>query len=204
MSTVNGDGNLSHFPQITPHLSFVGDPHNKANAEKVIKAFEDHVIPKLSSFRTGTIHADVNGLNIIIRRPPGDDQYHVVGFIDFANSIHTCIIFELGISIAHIMRDNIDHVGTIIKAVELAGPLIGSYNHVLPLTADEFDSLYYLVLARCVFLAVLGAQNQKEEPSNAVFSSHNALSWRVVDELLTTPKLEVDMVWKKHIKELAT
>lgn len=156
--------------------------------------------PKIPSFRTGIIHADVNGLNIIVNKT--DDAYHVTGIIDFNDCINTCIIFELGISLAHMMRDNLPYIGTISDTVELVRPLISAYNKVLPLSNEELDSLYYLVLARIVLIAVNGARDHKAEPWNNCFIDHNAKNWTLVNKLLSIPKEKVDEVWKKQMTKV--
>ena len=40
--------------------------------------------------------------------------------------------------------------------VEFMGPAIPGYNDILPLSTDEFDCLYYLVLIRSVQSALIG------------------------------------------------
>ena len=199
MSTVSDEWNLTCFPQMQRYLSIIDDPCNLRNATKVIQLFKEHVSPKLASFRTGIIHADVNGLNVIVKkqRSSCDEVYHVAGLIDFSDSIHTCIVFELAISAAHMMGDNLPHFDSVAAAVELVGPLVGAYNSILPLAEDEFDSLYYLVLARCVLVAINGTRHQKEDSSNSVFSEHRV--WTLVDELLNFTKVKVDTIWKKYI-----
>ncbi len=166
----------------------IEDASNKSNAEKVIRNFEEFVSPRLSSFRKGIIHTDLNGHNIILKQDPTGSAYHVAGFIDFNDSIQTCIVFELGVSLAHIMRDMLRPAVT--DTVELVGPLVSGYNSVLPLTPDELDSLYHIVLARSVFLAINAERVCRTDPANtAHVISSISKSWAFVHAMLSIPSI---------------
>lgn len=181
------------------YLKDLDDASQVANGEKIFKAFEEHVSPRIPSFKRGIIHGDLNGLNIVLkRRPHTDDGYHVAGFIDFNDCVKTCVVFELGISLAYIMLDNPTPVHC-SNVVEFVGPLIGAYNNILPLTAEELDSLYYLVLARCCQTALNGLRSHKVEPTNSYLLTTPRKSWVLIDQLLNTPKSVVDDTWKNYI-----
>lgn len=201
ISEVSRDWDLIHFPELKRYLKDIEDPQNQRNAEKVIQYFEEHVSPKIPSFRRAIIHGDLNGMNIVLKdKLPIDNGYHVAGFIDFNDSIKTCVIFELGISLAHIMSENM-FPGSCSSAVEFVGPMIAAYNRVLPLSTEELDSLYYLVLARCCLLAINSVRSFTEEPWNTYMISHREGKWKLVDYLLSIPKHQVDRVWSGYISE---
>lgn len=185
-----------HFLSMKQYLKDLDDSSQISNGEKVFKAFEEHVSPKIPFFKRGIIHGDLNGLNVVLKQ--FDEAYHVAGFIDFNDCIKTCIIFELGISLAYIMQENTTPIYC-TNAVEFVGPLIGAYNKVLPLTPEELDSLYYLVLARCCQTALNGIRSHKVEPSNSYLLTTPRKSWILIDQLLNTPKNVVDDVWKNYI-----
>ena len=173
------------------------DDSKKINvAEKVIKMFEENVVPKIPSLEMGIIHGDYNGLNIILKRN-STECYDIVGLIDFNDSLKTCKIFDLGICLAYIMLENLDP-STSPNVVEFVGPIIRGYHSILPLSTDEFDSLYYLVLARCIQSAVNAALAFKAEPWNSYLLTTPSKAWRLVDVLLDTTKHEVDRIWKKY------
>lgn len=195
----NADWDLMYFLNMKHYLKDLDDPTQIANGEKVFKAFEEHVSPRIPSLRKGIIHGDLNGLNIVVKQKlPTEDAYHVTGFIDFNDCVETCVIFELGITLAYIMLDNPTPVHC-SNAMEFVGPLIAAYNKVLPLTADELDSLYYLVLARCCQSALNGLRSHKVDPSNLYLLTTPRKSWVVIDQLLNTPKSVVDDTWKNYI-----
>ena len=180
------------------YLSELDSLSQIANAEKIFKAFEERVCPMIPSFKRGIIHGDLNGQNIVLKQTAADSAYHVAAFIDFNDAIETCVIFELGISLAYIMLENLTPVHC-SSVVEFVGPLIGAYNSVLPLTAEELDCLYYLVLARCCQTALNGLRSHKVEPSNTYLLTTPHKSWMLIDQLLNTPKDFVDNMWKKYM-----
>jgi Ser/Thr protein kinase RdoA (MazF antagonist) len=198
ISEVSHDWNLIHFPDLRCYLEHL-DPAHKGNAERVIHDFEDHVTPLIPSLRQSVIHSDLNGLNIVLKDKVSiDGGYHVAGFIDFNDSVETCVIFELGISLAYIMMENL-HPITCSSVVEFVGPMIGAYHSVLPLSAEEVDVLYYLVLARCCQVAINSMRSFAAEPWNLYLTNWTDKGWRLVDYLLSVPKSYVDRTWLQYI-----
>lgn len=186
-----------HFLGMKSYLQELEDPYQMANGKKIFKAFEEHVTPKIPFLKRGVIHGDLNGLNIVLRdrHPTG---YHVAGFIDFNDAVKTCTIFELGISLAYIMQENLRPVSC-CSALEFVGPMIGAYHSILPLSAEELDCLYYLVLARSCQTALNGMRAHKVEPWNSYLLTTPHKSWVLIDELLNTPKQKIDDIWGNFI-----
>ena len=188
------------------HLDSIHDVSNRGNAEKIFKGFEEFVSPRLPSFRRGIIHADLNGTNIIVARDTADhDEYRVNGFIDFNDSIFSCIIFELSICLAHIMRNHLASATvadsatqplTLIDTLNLTGPLISGYNSILPLTYEELDSLYYIILARLLFIAINSERVHRADPENTMhIVTSISDSWNFINHMLCIPKETVDKLW---------
>jgi Ser/Thr protein kinase RdoA (MazF antagonist) len=175
----------------------VDDPDRKSKAEVIFKYFDDYVVPKIPCFGKGIIHGDCNGLNIILDKKHNNSLYEVAGVIDFGECIASPTVFDLGTCLPYIMMENMNpyHCS---NAIEFVGPLIQGYDSVLPLNSDEFDSLYYLVLARCIQTAVLGAHCFKAEPWNTYLLTTPEKAWTLVDLLLSTSKEVVNETWKKY------
>ncbi len=184
------------------YLQDLDDSSQISNGSKIFSAFEEHISPKIPSLRKGIIHGDLNGLNIVLKRQHSakGNEYSVAGFIDFNDCVKTCVIFELGISLAYIMQENLEPVHC-SNAMEFVGPLISAYNSVLPLSAEELDCLYYLVLARCCQTALNGTRAHKVEPWNSYLLTTPQKSWVLVDMLLNFPKSKVDNIWKNYINK---
>ncbi len=182
------------------YLQEIDDPLRRSKVARIFQGFEENVSPKLSTFRTGMIHGDLNGRNIIL-----DDivsyttnTYHPEGLIDFGDSIKTCIVFDLAIALAYAMMENLEPV-TCSSVVEFVGPLIGGYNSIFPLTADELNSLYWLILSRSTQSALNGEMAFKAEPWNDYLLISLNKAWKLIEYLMGVPKSEVDRIWKNYI-----
>lgn len=183
------------FTSVRKFLDDVDDPGRRSKAKVVFKFFEDYVAPKIPSLETGIIHGDCNGMNIIVKKQATTNSYQVAGLIDFGDCSKCCTIFDLGISLAYIMMENLN----CSNVVDLVGPVIQGYHGVFPRSEEEFDLLYYLVLARCVQTAIMGAHCFKAEPGNSYFLVSPEKAWKVIHLLLSTGKEEVDRTWKTRM-----
>ena len=178
-------------------LKEIDDPNKRSKAERIFKSFQKDVSPKIPTFTKSIIHNDPSGFNIIMTL--ADNTCHLAGLIDFGGSCKSCCIFDLGISLAHIMLENLEPV-TCSSVIEFVGPLISGYNSILPLSTDEFDVLYYLVLTRCLQAAVMGEIAYKAEPWNTYLLSIPQKAWLLIDKFLfTTSKGKIKEVWKNYI-----
>ena len=155
--------------------------------------FQQNVVPRMPSLQKGIIHGDFNGLNIIVRKN-SSDAYNLVGVIDFNDCTKTCTVFDLGICLAYLMLENMDSP----SVVEFVGPVIRGYHSILPVSTDEFDCLFYIVLGRCIQSAVNGEHSFKAEPWNQYILTTPRKAWKLVDMLLDITKQGVDTIWKKY------
>ena len=183
------------FPDVEFFISEVNDdPSKKTIAEAVFKAFKEQIAPKIPSFNKSIIHGDFNGLNIVLSKKLD----HIAGVIDFGDCSKSCTIFDLGISLFYLMVENMDPVHC-SSPVEFVGPVIQGYSNILPLSADEFDCLYYIVLTRSVQSALLGMNCFRSEPWNKYLLTTIDKGWAIADMLLSTSKEEVDRIWKTFL-----
>ena len=113
---------LTSFLNVKEFLGDVDDPVRRSHAEIVFKYFEDHVMPRIPTFRKGIIHGDFSGQNIIMDKKQGSEHsYQVAGVIDFGNCTENCTIVDLGICLPYIMLENTSpkHFS---NAIEFVGP----------------------------------------------------------------------------------
>ena len=173
------------------------DDHKKRNyAETVMEMFEKNVLPKIPSLRKGIIHGDCNGMNIIVQKN-SSDHYQIAGLIDFSDSLNTCTIFDLGVCLAYIMLENLDP-SSCPNVAEFVGPILRGYTNAYPITQEEFDSLYYIIMARCVQSAVNGEHLFKAEPWNLYVLTTPNKAWKLIETFLNMTKSEVDKIWMKY------
>lgn len=196
-SRVNTYWDIFHFLNVEPFISEVNDdPSKKAIAEIVFKSFKEYLVPKIPSLNKSIIHGDFNGLNIVLTKKL--DLYDIAGVIDFGDCMKSCTIFDLGISLFYLMVENMDPVHC-SSPVEFSGPAIQGYHSILPLSVDEFDCLYHIVLTRSVQSALLGMNSFRSEPWNKYLLTTIDKGWAIADMLLSTSKEEVDRIWKTFL-----
>ena len=185
------DWDLMHFPTLRKYLPTVTEPNKKKMFEAVLDGFQKHVVPRIPDLAQGTIHGDVNGLNIVVKKDNGQGYIHS-GMIDFGDCVHTCYVFELGIMLGYAMIEK-------KNPIPLVGPMLCGYLHAFPMSEVELDCLYYVVLARLCQSAVLGEYQYTLEPWNTYLLTTPVHAWRVIKEMLETPKEEVDRIWAEAI-----
>lgn len=179
---------LKNFLHLRKYLPSIEDPHRRKMADTIIKDFETHVQPKLTSLKCGIIHMDINKMNIIVRMQEGG-EYKVAGIIDFGDCARTCCIFELAEVLSKLLSNSKDPICVI-------GPMLcAGYLEAFHLSREELGCLYYIILARLCLGAVMTSIQFQREPWNSYVGSLASPSWQFAEELLKTPKEDVDQMW---------
>ena len=139
------------------------------------------------------MYGDASGQNIVLRRSVSGD-YELAGIIDFGHAISSCYVFDIGILLAYIMIENLDHAG--VTPMEFVGPMLKGFVDAFSLTAEEVGSLYYITMVRLCQSAIIGTGNFKREPWNTYFLTTPAKCWRLLEHMLVQySKEEVDKIW---------
>ena len=179
---------MRNFLQLRKYLGSIEDPHRKRMAETVIREFETHVQPKLASLKCGIIHMDINKMNVIVRMRV-DGEYEVAGVIDFGDCTRTCCIFEFAEVLSKLLSKSKDPLC-------VTGPMLcAGYLGAFPLSREELECLYYIILARLCLGAVMTSIQFQREPWNGYVGGLAGPSWQFAEELLKTPKEDVDRMW---------
>ena len=184
---------LKHFLHLRKHLPSIKDPEKKEIVERVLEGFETHVQPKIASMKCGTIHGDPYVSNIIVRMQNG--EYCVTGIIDFCDCSNSCCLFDLVIMLANCAMSEIE------DPIRSTGPVLCGYLAAFPLSEEEIGCLYYLILARLCQEAVLSDIQLMKDPRNSYLASIPGPAWKLAEELMNTPKEEVDRIWAEARKQ---
>jgi 4-aminobutyrate aminotransferase-like enzyme len=110
----------------------------------------------------------------------------VVGLIDFGDMVHSYTVGELAVAIAYVVLDKADPVAT-------AARMVAGYAEEYPLTEDEIEALWGLVLMRLCMSACLAAHQHQQQPENEYLEISQssitnslphlaAIDWRVTKE----------------------
>ena len=187
---------LEHFLHLKKHLPSIKDPEKKKIVERVLEGFETHVQPKITSMKCGTIHGDPHCSNIVVCMQNG--EYHVTGIIDFCDCSNSCCLFDLVIMLANCAMSEIK------DPVCSTGPVLCGYLAAFPLSEEEIGCLYHLILARLCQEAVLSDIQLMKDPRNSYLASIPGPAWKLAEELVNTPKEEVDRIWAEARKQWTT
>ena len=156
-------------------------------AYSIMAMYEAHILPQQMSMKRGVIHGDMNGQNIIVCRV--EEEYEIVGLIDFGDCVHSCYLFELATLLSYIMmnREN---------PVAFVAPVIQGYLDAFPLSHKELLCLFYAVLALLCTSAVKGEYNASLDPENEHIQRDISHAWHLVSLLLSMSKTDVDILWR--------
>ncbi|KAE8294073.1 Hydroxylysine kinase [Larimichthys crocea] len=179
---------LSSIPLLEGYLSVMdGNPLQEV-IKAVIEQYKLHVDPKISSFSKGIIHGDLSDQNIIVT-PIANGHHEISGIIEFSLLMNGCYVFELAITIMYLMLEN-------PNPLDVGGPLIAGWESIMPLSDDERDSLYLLVLGRLCQSLVYGQYYSRKYPDNKEYILTTARNgFQMLAKLWELGKEEVERKW---------
>jgi hydroxylysine kinase len=115
---------LSSVPKLEEFVHVV-DESRRGMVEDVIEKFKQKVLNKIDEFPQQMIHGDFNEQNILVNKG-SNGEYKIAGILDFGDSQHSCLLFELSIALTYIMLIN--------GEIETGGYFLAGYrmNRLIP------------------------------------------------------------------------
>ncbi len=146
-------------------LGAVSDADELRMIEQYLARFEKNVAPALAGLPHQVIHNDLSPSNILV----GDGRLSLVGILDFGDMVYAPRIAEIAIAASYQMDRCGDPSGVLVA-------MVGGYESVAPLSADERAHVLDLVLARLVQRMVITSWRAARFPSNRdyILRSHAA------------------------------
>ncbi|XP_078286069.1 hydroxylysine kinase-like [Rhinoraja longicauda] len=141
--------------------------------EQVIEQFKQKIRPNMDQFRKGLIHGDCNEYNILLEPMDSPTEHpaerteescsrpalQISGILDFGDMSFGCFVIELAITVMYLTIVSQDPIG-------VGGHVIAGFESVIPLTEEEQDSIYLLVLCRFSQSMVMARHNMLLNPGN--------------------------------------
>lgn len=172
------------------------------NIEKYIKVYNEHdeesklirhvhqlfvtkVKPHLATLRTGTVHNDINGENILITHPP----YMVTGLLDFGDLVTSVLISELSNCMTFFMKG--------VQGMEFSGYILAGYQSTFPLPSNERRLLYYFILARLSQLVMYSKENLLQDPDEVDIQNCLKKYYGILKDFVARTEEEVEEIWQK-------
>jgi Ser/Thr protein kinase RdoA (MazF antagonist) len=154
---------LTQVSRLRHLLSQVEKPENRRRAEAALDAYDRFVEPVIASLRKQIIHNDLNPYNVFVSETLPRE---ILGVIDFGDMIHAPLINDLAIASSY-------HVGAEADALQPVCEIVGPYNEVLPLAAEECDLIYDLVATRLAMTVLITEWRARRFPENETYILKN-------------------------------
>ncbi|CAL8253042.1 unnamed protein product [Merluccius merluccius] len=182
--------NLSNIPLLEGYIhNMDGDPLQGV-VKAVLKEFKTSVLPNRPAFRKCINHGDFNNLNILVEPDESSGGNHrISAVLDFGDMSSGYYVYELAISIMHMMMEHPDPVA-------VGRPVMEGWESVVPLNREERDCLYLLVLCRFCQALVMARHMVKLHPENEEYlmiTSQKGI--HILRQLWDLGKAAVERVW---------
>ena len=121
----------------------------------------------------------------------------VSGILDFSELMNGCYVFEVAILITYMTLES-------SSPLDVGGAVLAGWESIMPLTDDERDSLFLLVLGRLCQSLVYGRHNAKKYPDNAKYLLSTAKNGNgLLAKLWQLGKKEVERKWFSDARTLS-
>ncbi|XP_078055947.1 hydroxylysine kinase-like [Mustelus asterias] len=161
--------------------------------------FDFGIRGRIRCFAPGIIHGDCNEYNILLEPldPSAEDadqrstqpEFQISAILDFGDMNYGCFVYELVISITYLMVVSEDPIG-------VGGHVIAGFESVLPLTEEERDALFLLVLCRLSQSLLIARHSVLLDPENGDYILITVKkSWRCLHQLWELGKEAVETIW---------
>lgn len=166
---------LARASWVTSHWNRIESPSRRAQAERMLRGYIEHVLPRWNQLPKSVLYGDANDHNVLVAESP-DPPRRTVSVIDFGDMVHSATVSDLAIAIAYAALDLDDPLTAAAAVVE-------GYASVRGLSDLELECLYPLVLARLVVSVVNSAVQRAATPGNDYLFISEAPIWRLLDAL---------------------
>lgn len=119
------------------------------------------------------VHNDINDYNVLVQASPHGEAA-ISGIIDFGDIIRAPVVCELAIAGAYAVLDQ-DH------PLRALGVLVAGYHGVAPLTGEQIDLLWPLLLTRLAVSVVNSTISHQERPDEPYQLISQAPAWRFLE-----------------------
>ncbi|MGV9311885.1 aminotransferase [Streptomyces sp. NPDC003691] len=151
-------------------------------AERVLgaaRAAAARLAPYAGRLPVQTVHGDVTDNNIVCDTGP-DGRPQPAGVIDFGDLGPGWTAAELAVTCASVLHHHGCGPAEVLPAVR-------AFHAVRPLSADEADALWPLIVLRCAVLVAGGRVDALQNPGNAYAAAALEREWSMLETALSVP-----------------
>ncbi|MEV7283232.1 aminotransferase [Streptomyces sp. NPDC093252] len=184
LTTVEGEGfrqwdlrnGLAVVETLAPYLA------DRAAADRVraaARAADDLLEACAARLPVQTIHGDVTDNNVVCEAGP-DGRPRPVGVIDFGDLGAGWAVAELAVTCTSVLHHHGSGPASVLPAVR-------AFHAVRPLSTDEADALWPLIVLRCAVLVVSGRFDVLQDPGNGYAAAALDREWAMLESALSVP-----------------
>ena len=161
--------NLMQANWIEEHLTLIEDPQKQAIVRQIQQQFA-RLLPLLEQLPQQAIHNDVNDYNLLIQTSL-QAPAQLTGIIDFGDITQAPRICNLAICAAYVVLDHPQPEQALMSLVE-------AYHRYSPLTCQEADYLFDLLLMRLAVSVVNSRMMALANPDDPYITISEQPAWR--------------------------
>ncbi|XP_069758946.1 hydroxylysine kinase-like [Narcine bancroftii] len=200
--------NLSNIHLLEKYLHEMEEGETLVIIKQVIQQFKEKIRPNISKFRKGFIHGDFNDCNIL-QKPvdsPADQvedkaekispkaALWISGILDFGDLSYGCLVYELVIAMTYSMIERQD-------CLAFGGHTMAGFESVIPLTDDEREAVFPLVLCRYSQSLVISRHTLLLHPENEEYLTISTRYGRDrLHQLWQVGKEAAERIWFEIVK----
>lgn len=153
-------------------LSLIESVQQRELVTQCVARFEARVISRLPHLRRSVIHNDGNDHNLLVRHDT------VSGVIDFGDVVHSITVAEVAVGGAYAMLDESD-------PLLAAGRVVAGFAGAFPLTPEECEILFDLMLMRLAISVSVCAEQKRLQPRNPYLTVSERPAWSALERLVS-------------------
>jgi 4-aminobutyrate aminotransferase-like enzyme/Ser/Thr protein kinase RdoA (MazF antagonist) len=160
-------------------VSHISDPAQQAKAEEAATVAWSRIAPIADRLPRQATHLDLTDANLVVTRGAGGTAAPD-GIIDFGDLSHTWAVSELAITVSSVLGHSGSDPTSILPAVR-------AFHAIRPLSADEAEVLWPMLVLRTAVLIVSGAQQAALDPDNAYVTEQTDGEIRMFEQATSIP-----------------
>ncbi|MFE6365771.1 aminotransferase [Streptomyces sp. NPDC057806] len=168
-----------HADRVVDKLAgFVGEPDRRAAVQEAAAQAWTHVHGLAAVLPTQAVHLDLTDDNLI--RSPGTCPPIPDGVIDFGDVTTSWAVGELAVTLSSLLHHDGFEPHHVLPAVR-------AFHTVRPLSREEAEAVWPLVILRAAVLVVSGRQQAAVDEDNAYAKAALDREWRIFEQATSLP-----------------
>lgn len=166
----------------------IEDVQERALVLRCLDVFDERVAPRLKSFRSQIVHNDLNRNNVIV---DGANHDKIAAVLDFGDMTRTALINDVAIAAANQLAET-------DSPLDGVADFVAGYREVVPLLADELDTLIDLIITRVTMSVIITPWRAARFPHNRAHITRNTpANWRRLSLLTKLPREQATSILSK-------